>query len=706
MKKKGLITLATILILGMAVTPVHASELADQNSPDATEETYKPFHPNLDEDTSLIETETDKAEENETIYPEVQLDGVNFPDEDFRKFVTDSFDTNKDGILQSDEIREAKVLSTDYEVYFSSVKGIEHLKNLKKFSAPMAGFSEIDVSQNTKLQILDIGSNDDLSSIDVSNNKELRILDISGSKITNIDVSNNPELRWLFAFDCPIASVDVSNNIKLKRLDMARTKLTSIDVSNNLKLQALNIEETQVSTIDISKNRDLYEFYFDKTDISTVDFSKNWNLAQVWASETKLTSLDVSHCHNLWVLYIQDLPGLKEVDFSNCPNLYELYASDSGLEKLGLSKHTNLNCVEIDGTKIKELDIRNSKNINGLNFSRTQISEIDLTQNVELQRLELQNTPIRQLDISKNIALRKFYIDDTNISNLKMLDLSAYEMLEEVGCSNAGIESLVLPEESNLCYVDCANNQLKELDLSKIPSLWYGLNFSPQTIDVTGEMNNGKICIDLKKIVSDISKVSIESSDAYTYDAENGVITLFNSSNGQFTYSYAHGYRFDDKTSPMSVLANVTVSYKVLKGENQTITPSTSLSFECEGTKELFQGLFVDGNLLSPDSYTLKETENGLVFEIRKEALSKLEVGIHRVTIVYENGEVNFTFEKVDDKKDTPSAPTDSQKPDGKKKAVDKVSTGDSARIIPCALLLVFSLLVFVVMVRKKVVNR
>lgn len=706
MKRKGLIILATILVLGTAAIPVHASELADQNPPDATEETYKPFHVNLAEDTPLIETEADKAEENATTYPEVKLDEVNFPDEDFRNFVTDNFDINKDGILQSDEVREAKVLSTDYEVYFSSAKGIEHLKNLKKFSAPMAGFCEIDVSQNTKLQILEIGFNEELASINVSNNQVLRILDISGSKISNIDVSNNPELRWLFAFDCPVTSVDVSHNAKLKRLDLARTQLTSIDVTNNPKLQALNIEETQINTIDTSKNRDLYEFYFKETGISTVDFSKNWNLAQVWTSGTNLTSLDVSHCHNLWVLYVQNLPGLKEIDFSNCPNLYELYASNSGLEKLDLSKHTNLNCVEIDGTKIKELDIRNSKAINGLDISDTEIATLDLSQNTELKRLELKNTPIQQLDLSQNTALKKLYIDNTNIANLKTLDLSACEALEQVGCTNAGIESLILPANSDLCYVDCTNNHLKQLDLSKVPMLWWELKFSPQTVKVSGELNNGKISVDLKTIVSDISKVTVVPSEDYTYDAENGIVTLADSANGEFTYSYAHGYCHDANVAPMSVQANVSVAYKVLKGENQTVTPSTPLSFQCEGTKALFQGLYIDGVLLSSDSYTLKETADGLTFELSKEALRKLENGTHHVNITYENGEVNFTFEKADEKTATPSSPTESQKPAGNKKPANKVATGDSAPVISYMLLLVLSFSVFVVTFRKKVANR
>ena len=35
---------------------------------------------------------------------DVEIDETNFPDKNFRKYVEDNFDTNKDGILSADEI--------------------------------------------------------------------------------------------------------------------------------------------------------------------------------------------------------------------------------------------------------------------------------------------------------------------------------------------------------------------------------------------------------------------------------------------------------------------------------------------------------------------------------------------------------------------------------------------------------------------------
>jgi len=154
----------------------------------------------------------------------------------------------------------------------------------------------------------------------------------------------------------------------------------------------------------------------------------------------------------------------------------------------------------------------------------------------------------------------------------------------------------------------------------------------------------------------------------------------------------------------MTVQAHINIDYKILKGDNTTLTPDSSLTFQCTGTKERFQNLYIDDMLLSSDSYTVEETESGLTFTINKSALNKLANGSHHVTVLFENGEANLTFTKADDKTAAPTTPTDTQKPAGNK--TNKVATGDSAAVIPFMILLVLSFSVFAVTFRKKLTNR
>lgn len=683
-KMRGLIGLIMLLYMGVIYIPVHA-ELSDQNPPNATEETYKPFHPNLEEDNHIIETEEELKEEEEKEFEEVSLDEKHFPDADFRTFVSEKFDLNKDGILESDEIRKAKNLDTEYEVTMSSLKGIEYLSNLKRLVVSMSGIEDMDISKNSKLQIVDVNYNEDLQFLDVSANKELRILDISNTSIKQINVTNNKELQWLFAFDTNISDFDVSQNAKLKRLDIGRTAIQKIDISHNRKLQALNIEETKVNKIDLSKNRDLYEFYFKDTPISEVDLSKNWNMAQIWASGTKLSHLDVSHCKNLFVLYIQNT-AIKEINFSRCPNLYELFASDSALQKVDLSKHTNLNCVEIDGTAIKELRVDKSKNLQGLSLNGTKIMNLDLSKNTELKRLEVNNTPLRYLDLSQNLKLEKLYFNHTNIENMKKVNAALYPKLQELGCENAGVTELILPKSKELCFLNCADNQLKELELSNIPELWLGMEISPQNIMVFGKQKGEKIVVDLHEVVSDLNRITVEPAENYVYNKSTGEIIFKNNENPVFMYQYAHRYTHNSKSKTMSVKANVLRKYLILDGAGQKVYYGNDISFICNGKKEMIEKCLIDGTELNENEYCLETVEEGKSkITIKQEILSKLAKGAHSFSVVYRDGIANTTFELMD--KQTVISGED-KKPHNN----TEIKTGDTSNVSLWGMVLLLSL--------------
>ena len=125
------------------------------------------------------------------------------------------------------------------------------------------------------------------------------------------------------------------------------------------------------------------------------------------------------------------------------------------------------------------------------------------------------------------------------------------------------------------------------------------------------------------------------------------------------------------------------------------------MTFQCNGTKNLFQSIAIDQVSLSSDHYTVKETEEGLTFVISKEALDTLTSGEHKIVVAFENGIAELTFTKADDKTAAPSTPTDSQKPSGNKKPANTVATGDSAAVIPFMILLVLSFSVFPFLYRK-----
>ncbi len=151
------------------------------------------------------------------------------PDEGFLAYCNDmmpTWDTNGDGKLSAAEaaaVTDITVQNVDddmegygYNVY--SLEGLEHFTGLTDLYAVGLMIDELDVSQNTALQVLQCDLN----------------------YITELDLSNNPTLMVVTA---------------------VWNELESIDVSQCPLLYYLDVEQNLLEGIDIRNNRTLFEFY-------------------------------------------------------------------------------------------------------------------------------------------------------------------------------------------------------------------------------------------------------------------------------------------------------------------------------------------------------------------------------------------------------------------------------------------------------------
>ena len=161
--------------------------------------------------------------------PGLEIDGTNFPDENFRSWLlSQSYGT--DGVLTSSEIADIKSINI-------SGKNIQSLKGIEFFTA-LTGLSCYE---------------NQLTSLDVSKNIYLTGLFCDGNQLISLDVSKNTELTKFECCDNQLTSLDVSNNPALKYLDCSNNKLTSLDVSKSTALEYLYCCYNQIS----GKNMDL-----------------------------------------------------------------------------------------------------------------------------------------------------------------------------------------------------------------------------------------------------------------------------------------------------------------------------------------------------------------------------------------------------------------------------------------------------------------
>uniref|UniRef100_UPI002729940A leucine-rich repeat domain-containing protein n=1 Tax=uncultured Clostridium sp. TaxID=59620 RepID=UPI002729940A len=320
------------------------------------------------EDKELSRVEENKESGEKERAGEVAIDETNFPDAVFKKYVSDNFDNNNDGVLSEDEINEATEINVYREKNILNLKGIEHFKNLRYLDCDSTGITSLDISKNTALEYLDcrntkitsldLSQNTSLielycistgiTSLDVSNNTALTDLYCSGTGITSLDVSNNTTLKYLLCYDTGITSLDVSNNTALEYLDCSDTEITSLDVSQNVALRYLSCSNNEnLTSLDVSNNTSLIELECSRTGITSLDLSKNIALEYLVCVETPLIGLDIGKNDNL-MMFDNDYNPINNL--STTTNL-TVTSESFNINELGLeeSKIKNLSGAELNG---------------------------------------------------------------------------------------------------------------------------------------------------------------------------------------------------------------------------------------------------------------------------------------------------------------------------------------------------------------------
>ena len=127
--------------------------------------------------------------------PENAIDATNFPDENFRNYVANSLDADRDGCLSSEEIASMTIMSISSK-NIASLTGIEYFTALKELYCDGNQLEALDVSKNTALTRL-ICSGNKLSTLNVSDNTVLTELYCDGNQLEALDVSNNKALTGL-----------------------------------------------------------------------------------------------------------------------------------------------------------------------------------------------------------------------------------------------------------------------------------------------------------------------------------------------------------------------------------------------------------------------------------------------------------------------------------------------------------------------------
>lgn len=426
---------------------------------------------------------------------------LNFPDEEFRRFLKECCDKNGDGKLDVDI--KNMTIPTSYAI--KSLEGIRFFEDLEKLDCHGIGLTTLNVGKNFKLKELDCSQNQLKKSVDIlssglkklnCSHNNLTSMDLgilSGLKLEEVDCSYNKIWRIvmrseeeLIKFDCSnneLMALDVSRCYQLKQLNCSVNQLVELDVKNQTNLTLLDCHHNELTELDISRNQNLASLTCDGNQLTTLDLSKNNSLSHLSCAENRLACVDFSHMVGSNI----NADGNRRPIAVRTDGKFDL----ATLPGFDVGKATNWNGGSVSGTILTVEDGKdevsyqydcgkgvkpififetslpiNEKNFPDANFRKYIKGNIAGGRDV--------------LTVEEQRKVETIEVEGKNISSLRGIE--AFPNLTELDCGNNSIQKLDLRQNPMLITLKCNKNQLTQLDLSKNPDIDY-LNCSENQLE-------------------------------------------------------------------------------------------------------------------------------------------------------------------------------------------------------------------------------
>ena len=425
---------------------------------------------------------------------------LNFPDEEFRRFLKECCDKNGDGKLDVDI--KNMTIPTSYAI--KSLEGIRFFEDLEKLDCHDIGLTTLNVGKNFKLKELDCSQNQlkeyypilssGLKKLNCSNNKltymnlgilyglNLEEVNCSNNKITNIVMDSVGEL---VKFDCSnndLMALDVSQCFKLEELNCSGNQLMELDVGHQTQLTQLDCSNNKLTELNVKQNGGLISLICNDNQLTTLDLSQNHSLRKLNCAKNRLACVDVT-----------GISVTITADGNRCPiavrtdGKFDL----TTLPGFNVGKATNWNGGSVSGTILTVEDGKDEVSYQydcGNGVKPTFIFETSLPINEDnfpdpnfrnyIKTYKAGGRDV--LTVEEQRKVETIEVEGKNISSLRGIE--AFPNLTELKCGNNSIQKLDLRQNPKLKTLKCNKNQLTQLDLSKNPDIDY-LNCSENQLE-------------------------------------------------------------------------------------------------------------------------------------------------------------------------------------------------------------------------------
>ena len=422
-----------------------------------------------------------------------EIDKLNFPDSEFRRFLKECYDTDGDGKINVD-IKNMKI-PTGYAI--KSLEGIRLFEDLETLDCHGIGLTTLNVGKNFKLEELNCSDNQlkeyfpilssGLKKLNCSNNKltHMNLGILSGLNLEEVNCSNNnitnivmDSVGELVKFNCSnnaLMALDVSQCFKLEELNCSGNQLMELDVRNQTQLTQLDCSNNKLAELNVKQNGGLTSLICNDNQLKSLDLSQNHSLNTLNCANNRLACLDVT-----------GISGTITADGNRCPiavrtdgkfDLTTLPGFDvskasgwnggsvvSGTTTLSVNAGVEEVSYQYDcGKGVKPIFIfETSLPINEKNFPDANFRNY-------IKTYKAAGSDVLTVEQQKNVTEIK--INNKGVSDLRGIE--AFPNLTELDCGNNSIKELDLRQNPMLRKLICNKNQLTQLDLSKNPKIYH-----------------------------------------------------------------------------------------------------------------------------------------------------------------------------------------------------------------------------------------
>jgi len=342
---------------------------------------------------------------------EIVIDETTFPDEVFRKAISEIADTNKDGKLSSTEraaVTELILSKTVTGDIIGSAKGVERFPNLVKLNLDDQQIKTINLSKNTKLETLSLNGNQ-LTKLDLTLNENLWYLYCQENQLEELILGQKEYLNVLICGNNQLAELDLSGADRLMSLNCSKNILTKLNLENFKGLEEVNCEYNRLTELVVKGDTLLNYLKCGNNKLTSLDLTGIGGLWDLHCEHNQLSALDVSKMGSSLVEMECGYNRLTSLDVSANKYLFDLNCKNNKLKSLSLgSRIENLNC---ENNNLSSLDLSYSLNIVKLNCGNNNLTELNVSKCAKLYELICYGNALTTLDVETNKRLSRLDTD-------------------------------------------------------------------------------------------------------------------------------------------------------------------------------------------------------------------------------------------------------------------------------------------------------